>query len=251
MTTLEDIDLGRLTKAMNSYAEPVMSAGIFPPHSIVLRFAAYFPEGTPFSYILLRLHAISLMHPRFHLCSLKTHVQIADSIEPVRNLTISDRIIFCSAPADKDLLSVLQSYAKCVANGKGGELIDMPELGLSVLNEGVIKDKTYLPRLEILHRALVLYIWLSYRFAGVFTNKALAFYTKSILEKKIEDELANVSLHTKRAAYYIRQLQRKALERSEQPQCEDETRSEEQENNTEDQISGSNPSCDEVLGVGM
>lgn len=224
------MDLARLTKAMRSDAEPVMSAGIFPPTSIILRFSAYFPEGTPFSYILLRLHELSLMHPRFHLCSLRDKAHYADIIEPVKNLTISDRIILCSAPADATLLDMLKAYAKCVANSGGGELLNIPELDLNLLDEGITKDKSYLSKLEMLHKALVLYIWLSYRFTGVFTDRAMAFYVKGIVEKAIEAVLAEVSLDKGHAAY-IRKLQREAIKReSSHQQWENETRLEEQEN---------------------
>lgn len=231
VTTLEQMDLERLTKAMRSDPEPVMSAGIFPPNSIILRFSAYFPEGTPFSYILLRLHEISLMHPRFHLCNLRDRIQIADVIEPVRNLTTSDRIIFCSAPADAALLGLLQTYAKCVANSEGGALLDIPEVDLSLLDEGITRDKSYLSKLEFFHKALVLYIWLSYRFAGVFTSRAMAFYVKGMVEKNIEAALTEVSFDKGHRAY-IRKLQREAMEaiekESRQQECVDDTWLEEQ-----------------------
>lgn len=241
VTTLEDMDLAQLKKAMHNDAEPVMSAGIYPPTSIILRFSAHFPEGTPFSYILFRLHELSLMHPRFHLCSLRDRIQIADVIEPVQNLTISDKIILCSAPADLNLLPVLKAYANCVANNEGGNLVDMPNLGLNLLNEEITKDKLFLSRLEVLHKALVLYIWLSYRFAGVFTSQAMAFYVKGIVEKTIEAVLAEVSLD-KRHTAYIRKLQREAIKReSRQQQCE--TRLEKQENNAEGQVLGPISPC--------
>lgn len=241
VTTLDDMDLVRLTKAMRNDAEPVMSAGIFPPTSIILRFSAFFPERTPFSYILLRLHELSLMHPRFHLCSLKDRIQIANVIGPVQNLTVSDKIIFCSAPADVTLLPVLRAYAKCVATGEGGQLPDMPDLDLSILNEGFIKDKEYLSKLETLHKALVLYIWLSYRFAGVFSSRAMAFYVKGIVEKTIEAVLAEVSL-TKGRSALIRKLKGEAVgKKSRQQQCVSGTRLDEEEN-AENQVLGAIPS---------
>lgn len=233
VTSLENMDLGRLTDAMHSDAEPVMSAGIFPPTSIILRFSAYFPEWTPFSYILYRLHQLSLMHPRFHLCSLTDRVQLADAIETVQNLTTSDRIILCSAPADITLLAVLRSYAECVANSNGGNLLDIPGLALDLLDEGISRDKSYLYDLENLHKALVLYIWLSYRFVGVFTSQAMAFYVKGIVEKKIEAVLAEVSLD-KEHPVHIRELRREAIKRgSRWQQRVDDTRLEEQGKNLE------------------
>lgn len=217
VTTLDHMDLPYLTKAMQSEAEPVMSAGIYPPQSVILRFAAYFPDGTPFSYILLRLHELSLMHPRYHLCSLKDQVRIADAIESVRNLTTSDRLIFCAAPAnvkDDTLRAVLQAYARCVANSQGGDLLDIPELNLDLLNERKTMDKTHLYSLECFHKALVLYIWLSYRFAGVFRSQAMAFHVKGMVEKNINITLAAISVNVnKEHGEYIRSLRKKVIKR--------------------------------------
>lgn len=216
VTTLDQMDLPRLTEAMQSEAEPVMSAGLFPPDSVVLRFAAYFPEGTPFSYILLRLHELSLMHPRYHLCSLRDRIKIADAIEPVRNLTTSDRLIFCASPANPKehvLLGVLQAYARCVANGDGGDLLDIPQLDLDLLEDRKIMDKKHLYSLEAFHKALVLYIWLSYRFAGVFTSQAMAFYVKGMVEKKIDIALEAISVEVNKEHGYIRKLRREVIKR--------------------------------------
>jgi ATP-dependent RNA helicase SUPV3L1/SUV3 len=196
VTTLDPMDLPHLTKAIRREPEPVMSAGIFPPTSVITRFAAYFPDETPFSYILLRLHELSLIHPRFRLCQLRDQVLVADAIEPVRNLTIKDRLIFCAAPAsirEHVMKKVVQAYARCVANSEGGALLDIPELDLDLLDENITIKKPYLFKLEVLHKALVLYLWLSYRFAGVFTSQAMAFYVKGIVEKNIHTVLTAVS----------------------------------------------------------
>jgi ATP-dependent RNA helicase SUPV3L1/SUV3 len=216
VTTLDPMDLPHLTKAIRREPEPVMSAGIFPPTSVIVRFAAYFPDGTPFSYILLRLHELSLIHPRFRLCNLRDQILIADAIEPVRNLTINDRLIFCAAPVSAHepvLRKVVQAYARCVANSEGGALLDIPELDLDLLDETITIHKTYLFKLELLHKALVLYLWLSYRFAGVFTSQAMALYVKGIVEKNIHTVLTAVS-STKNLRVRIKKLRKETIEES-------------------------------------
>ncbi|KAL8649279.1 MAG: hypothetical protein Q9226_005642 [Calogaya cf. arnoldii] len=211
VTTL-DRGLSTIQKAMTSQADPIMSAGIFPPDDVLVRFAAYFPPSTPFSYILTRLHNTSLLHPRFHLCILKDHVKIADAIEPVRNLTISDRIIFCVSPAslknnDDPLESVLRELAESVANNSGGGVLEIQGLDLELLEMEVTdSSRLFLQKLEALHKALILYIWLSYRFAGVFNTQAMAFYIKSLVEKKIEEVLSRESAKPRRIHQQIFEL---------------------------------------------
>lgn len=196
VTTLEASDLPVLRRAMQRELDPIMSAGIFPPTSVLEKFATYFPPATSFSYIVLRLHELSMKHPRYHLCNLKDQIAIADQIQPISDLTIHDRIVFCAAPANvrsPGMKQVLQAFARCVGEHCSGALLDIPELDLNILGETMKLEKVYMERLESLHKALILYLWLSYRFAGVFVNQAMAFYVKRLVEEKIDRMLAEYS----------------------------------------------------------
>lgn len=193
VTTLENLDLAILQKAMEADPDPILTAGIFPPASILQRFASFFPPGTAFSYILLRLHELSRMHSRYHLCDLRDQIGIADVINDIKTLTIFDRIVFCSAPGnlrDPGSSETFRALAKCVANQGGGALLDIPEIGLDVLDQPMTADRTYLSGLESLHKALILYLWLSYRFTGVFCSRPMAFYAKKLVEERIDQVLA-------------------------------------------------------------
>ncbi|TAQ86960.1 hypothetical protein B7494_g4715 [Chlorociboria aeruginascens] len=199
VTTLGKVDLPIIKAAMDGEVEPLKSAGIFPPASTLERFAAYFPRGTPFSYITLRLHAISSVSSRFHLCTLKEQIQIADAIEKF-DLRINERIIFSAAPVslrDSGGISALTAFARCVAEQSGGNLLDIPELNLELLQWDKFTfpggAKEFLRELEALHKALTLYMWLSYRFAGIFPSQRLCFHVKSQVEAKIDDSLAGLA----------------------------------------------------------
>ena len=196
---------------MNTEAEPVMAAGILPPSSVVVKFAAYFSPDTPFSYILKRLHQTSSLHPRYFLCDLKDHTHVADIIEPVRNLTIQDRIIFCASPVgqrDPEFDSIVVSFAQCVANSKevSSNLLDIPTLQLEILDQEMATDRDYMYKLEGLHKALILYIWLSYRFVGVFAFQSMAVYLKGIVEEKINKALEQSTSNRLARLKSLRQL---------------------------------------------
>ncbi|PSN61993.1 P-loop containing nucleoside triphosphate hydrolase protein [Corynespora cassiicola Philippines] len=195
-TTFDEMDYGPLKAAMRQEAPLIKTAGVFPPSNIIERFASYFPPGTPFSYIMLRLHEISEIHPRFHLCSLKDQLAIADCIHPVRNLSVSDRITLCAVPmglkeqAERDYLRAL---AEAIAGDRSGNLLDLPSLPLQVLDEPPLPGREYLYRLESLHKMLVAYLWLSFRFPQALTTRALAEHTKRLVEQAIEDTLSKFS----------------------------------------------------------
>lgn len=200
VTSLEPKDLPYIHKALKHEAEPITSAGIFPPTNIINQFATYFPPDTPFGYILLRLFEVAHTHRNFHLCGLRELVKIADMIEPVKNLSIRDRIIFCSAPVntrEPRFRKICVAYAKCIAKNQGGKLLDIPELNLDILDQKPTADKEYLSDLEALHRSLILYLWLSYRFEGVFNTQAMALYVKELVEKNIDVALANFSVSSR------------------------------------------------------
>ena len=211
VTTLDKVDFSRIQRAMDTEPEPVMSAGIFPPNPVLIKFATYFTPGTPFSYILQRLHEISSLHPRYHLCDLKDKIAIADIIEPVKGLTTEDRIIFCAAPAQvrsPGFAPIVVRFAECVANSKevSSNLLDIPTLPLEVLDEEVTTKREYLSQLETLHKALILYNWLYYRFPGAFRTQPMAVYVKGLVEERINKVLAQLSGKRKQKSKNLRLL---------------------------------------------
>jgi ATP-dependent RNA helicase SUPV3L1/SUV3 len=196
VTTLDQVDHSHLKTGMSREPEEIKTAGLFPPSLIVERFANYFPPGTPFSYILLRLHEISEIHPRFHLCALKDQLAIADCIHTIKNLSIQDRIVICSAPINMRNpieQKFLRSLAECIAEGRSGNLLDLAQLPLSAMDKPPSGHREYLYSLESLHKMVVCYLWLSYRFPNVFTTRTLANYTKKLVETQIENTLTDSS----------------------------------------------------------
>ncbi|MCJ1291217.1 RNA helicase [Xylographa carneopallida] len=221
VTTLERMDLPIVQRAMQSEAGPITTAGIFPPDSIILKFSKYFPSETPFSYILLRLHEIARVHSRFHLCNLRAYIGTADLIQQVKDLTVADRISLCAAPVDtKDpgAHSIILAFARCIATQRGGNLLDIHELNLEILDQPVTTDREYLKQLESLHKSVVLYLWLSYRFIGVFPSQAMAFRVKGLTEAKIDKVLTEISLN-KNFKDHLKKLKEQAILKAFQTQA--------------------------------
>lgn len=201
VTSLSERDLPFVQAALSNEPEPLHQAGILPPGPIVARFATNFDFDVPFSYVTRRLHNIALVHPRFFLCDIEQQCLIADAIQHVQRLTPSDRHTVTSAPANvkfgnEKTEKVVNAFSRCIADQKG-DLLDIPEVELEVLDLPVAGDRNYLLKLEDLHKALILYIWLSYRFTGVFTDRPMAFYAKSLAEEKIDQGLLEFSANAK------------------------------------------------------
>ncbi|EPQ62209.1 BgtA-21394 [Blumeria graminis f. sp. tritici] len=204
VTTLAPSDFKVVKNSMKIDAPAIKTAGITPPAEIVLRFASYFPPSTPFSYILLRLHEISSTAAPFFLCVPRDEISIADLIQPY-DIPTRDRLTFTAAPVSTHhtgIPEIIKEFAACLAGQSGGELLKMKTLKLELLDID-IKDhhqgsKGYLREAEALHKALTLYLWLSYRFAGVFVSQTLAFHVKGLIEAKIDECLAVATYNPER-----------------------------------------------------
>lgn len=199
VTTLNRADFMTIKKCLGVEAPSITKVGISPPSDIVLRFASYFPPSTPFSYILLRLYEISSTMLPFTLCMPREEIAIADLIQPF-DLSSRDRLTFTAAPIstnDPSMARIIKELASCLSSQCGGKLLEMKSFKLELLdiniNDHPTGSKGYLREAESLHKALTLYLWLSYRFAGVFTSQALAFHIKSLLEAKIDECLASAT----------------------------------------------------------
>lgn len=213
VTTLDPIDHPLLKRAMEADVQPLKTAAILPPSSVLQKFAAYFPKGTPLSYIMMRLNDVATTNPLFSLCELHEQLLLADVIEPY-DITIQDRLIFIAAPANvsrKGQRPVIEAFASLLASQSSADLLDIPELDLEVLDHNFQEGKEYLGRLEKLHQGISLYLWLSYRFAGVYRNQALAFHIKSLVEKKIDESLATVHFKGNRRQV-LQALKKRALQ---------------------------------------
>ncbi|KAI0404601.1 P-loop containing nucleoside triphosphate hydrolase protein [Xylaria palmicola] len=200
VTTLEDEDLAIVSEAFQSEPPPIKTAGLQPPTAAIERLSTYFPPNTPLSFILRRFYEIGRVSSRFHFCMLKEMLEIADLIQPF-SMSIFDRCVFLNAPVslrDPGGAKLLQSLARCVSRMEGGDLLDIPGLQLSLLEidgKGWVGGPSrFLHELEALHRSITLYLWLSYRFTGVFRSQKLAFHVKGLVEEKINEALTGISL---------------------------------------------------------
>lgn len=227
VTTLENFDLPILKAAMRTEVEPLTAAGILPPSAIIERFASYFPKDTPFSYIILRLHEVAALNPLFFMCHLTSQIDVADAIQEF-DLTPTERLKFMGSPIslrDFGFLDITRELASCVSSKtSNGNILNLKTFNLELLNKDIHDHETgakgFLREAESLHKAITLYLWLSYRFAGLFTSHALAGHLKELTEKKIEECLevfeynpeatkARKMLRKKQLAQQMKEFQRR------------------------------------------
>ena len=214
VSTMEEQDLGVVQDAFSVDAEPIKSAGIQPPTFAIEKFSTYFPPETPLSFVLLRLRDFAKVSHRFHLCHMDDAIDVADIIQPYP-MSVFDRCVFLSAPVSlRDLgqKQALQAFAQCVSEMRDGNLLDIPEIDLEILDvardDPAVPKGEYLRRLEALHKTVTLYLWLTYRYVGVFTSQPLAFHVKQLVEDKITDYLEHLSYVPEQRSQRMQQIRR-------------------------------------------
>ena len=200
VTSFEDGDLAYIRDALNTEAPPIRAAGILPPVNFVEEYAARLPNGVTFDYILTRLCEVASTHPRFTLCEIRDQLAIGRCIEPLRGLTIADRCQIAAAPSNvrtPEAATVLKGLARCIAEKREVTLTDLAEIPLEVLDQPMSPDRQYLATLEELHKAIILFLWLSYRFEAFFQDRDMAVHAKELCEGKINTYLMTFSANPK------------------------------------------------------
>ncbi|KAM7213585.1 ATP-dependent RNA helicase [Rhypophila decipiens] len=192
VTTLDEQDLEHIAASFHEEAPPIQAAAIQPPSFIIERFCSFFPPQTPFSFILSRLREISRISNPFFMAALTDEIGVAEAIQDYP-MSIADRCTLLYAPVtirEEAQQRLIAAMARCISTSTSGHLLDIPEIDLEALDveetDPAFTDKTHLLRLESLHKAIVLYLWLSYRFEGIFVSQQLAFHVNELLQAKIE-----------------------------------------------------------------
>lgn len=189
VTAFERSDLVAIGRAISTDPESILKFGVLPTNDMIELFCSYFPVEIPYSFILARMLEISQVSSRYFLCDIKETITLADIVQPVTNLSIAERIKMCFAPASPSVpghVELIRELAEAVANQSGGDFLDIKAWNLEVLDETPTSDRGYLERLEILHKGIVVYLWMSFRFPGVFIQRPLAIKTKMLVEEKID-----------------------------------------------------------------
>ena len=200
VTCLDERDLHDVQMALNREPDPIKAAGILPPVEYVDAFANGLPPGTPFEYLLRHLKEKAVLHPRFFLCTIRDQNSIAALMDQINGLSVVQNCIFAAAPADMRTdvgKRVIAALARCVVGRTAVTVVDVPEIPLDVLDRPLSGDREYLLNLELLHKSLIVYLWLSYRFTNIFLDREMAIHAKEMVEEKINTTLLEFSANPK------------------------------------------------------
>ncbi|CEI41956.1 ATP-dependent RNA helicase suv3, mitochondrial [Fusarium venenatum] len=221
VTTMDSPDLKLVHQAFKADVDDIEYAYITPPAAVVERFSTYFPKETPLSFILMRIRELASVSNMFRLHVPAEKLEVADHIQDIP-LTIYDRLTFTNLPIAtraQNAVPVLRALANIVAKNGSGELLDIKEIPIENLDIDLKTFKgtsmEYLHRLESLHQAINQYIWLSYRFSGMFRDQSLAFHVRSLVEEKLISTLERLDFTEGHLSSFRRKVRAEAQRRIE------------------------------------
>lgn len=226
VTTLHASDLPILKSLLPLPLPPITRATIDIPSPTLSSLAALLPAETTFAELLEHASTLALLPANTTLGANRHRVQLADIIEPLRDqLTMKEMETFTFAPVqyrDQRQVAIFQSIVLAFAkqgrvdlmalyDGTGlTESLDTVEKALETLpplppplTEGPVPGNeprvfvphimiTSIPSLETLHKSLVMYIWLSFRYDVSLPDRSLAVEIKERVEKVLDECLARL-----------------------------------------------------------
>ncbi|KAJ2504861.1 RNA helicase [Coemansia sp. RSA 2052] len=189
VTTLVAGDIKNLDKAMGLQPHRLRAAGLKPPAEVIEVFSRQFPK-IPFSRLWSMFRDIANVGDDYFLCNFRDQEAIADTIGHLR-LSVKDMYQFIYAPInckDEVVRQCLVVCATAVARNtecKAASAIRLP----------TTKPKTrkHLMVYEQWHRAITMYLWLTFHFPETFTQYDEALVLKAQCEDIIKAGLLTLN----------------------------------------------------------
>lgn len=225
VTTLHASDLPILKSLLPLPLPPITRAIIDIPSPTLSSLAALLAPETTFAELLEHASTLAVLPAHTTLGGNRHRVQLADIIEPLRDqLTMKEMETFTFAPVqyrDQRQVAIFQSIVLAFAqqgrvdlialyDGSGlMESLEVVEATIETLpprssTDGLAGNEkgqkvfvpqimiTSIPSLETLHKSLVMYIWLSFRYDVSLPDRALAVEIKERVEKVLDECLARL-----------------------------------------------------------
>ncbi|KAI8973805.1 P-loop containing nucleoside triphosphate hydrolase protein [Mycotypha africana] len=170
VTTLNPNDLSYVKACV---AEPLPSyemAGLQPTPDILELFALQWPEEK-FSGLLQKFEDLASLNGDYFLCNYDDQKKVAAAIENI-DLPIRDRYQFVTAPVntrDETALELINLFARKFSQHKDCSLTEVVQLPEKT-ESADLKGSELLKNLELSHKSIMLYMWLSLRYPDVFVT---------------------------------------------------------------------------------
>ncbi|CAG8471300.1 7621_t:CDS:10, partial [Diversispora eburnea] len=195
VTALEPMDLRYVHQAMAAPIKNLEMAGLQPTMEMVELFAHQLPDVKEFSSLLEKFEDLARVDGQYFLCNFHSQKLVANSIEHIP-MTIPERFSFVTGPvntSDVRLMKNIQKFAMMHNQSRPCKIDEVVKLPAKVPH-----NDDMLSEMESIHRTLMLYLWLSYRFQETFVDVEKARELKLRCENTIHESLQTLKIPRKR-----------------------------------------------------
>ena len=192
VTTFKEEELKPLQDLLKQTPDEILQAGLHPTFDQLELYAYHLPYATLSNLVDIFISLSTLDDSMYSLCHLDDFKFLADMIEHVK-LPLKAKYTFCCAPINRRMPLVCTMFLKMARQYSKGDLVTFDwlctQIGWPFAPPETILD---LVHLEAVHDTLDLYLWLSYRFADVFTCVDIVRQVQQELDTVIENGVNNI-----------------------------------------------------------
>lgn len=222
VTTFNAADLPTLKALLPLPLPPITRATIEIPHETLVALSSLLPANTSFAELLQHVSALAVLPANTVLSTNNHRVQLSNAIEHLRDqLTLKEMETFTFAPVnqrDTNSVAILEAMVTAFAHEGRVDLLELYEGSGMIKNLEIVEDTLKklppvgtiqaptasgrpptppilvngIPVLETLHKSLVMYIWLSFRFDVSLPDRPLAVSIKERVESVLDQCLARL-----------------------------------------------------------
>lgn len=208
VTAMKSKDLKFVRKMMNEPNQNLLKACIWPTNKIWMLYMSRFPKGTSFYEILRQFESetADVKMSNFFITELDVRFDILKLFlknDLFMKTMIEDQLTLSLAPinirmASDTVINTAFDFFETISRCETKNVFDFDFLHTKLLEQKprmtTTTDKT-LDRLRLLeenHKVVLIFLWLSQRWPTIFVDKESATDIKTLIEKRISEELVNL-----------------------------------------------------------
>lgn len=204
VTSFHPRDLSFIRKTMNRSIPKLEQACIWPPNQFWVQYLSSFRKPrTLESAVRSFYQSIEPSSMKNYFISESEHVNVIELMcdrKLESELAIEDQLKLSQVPinlrnAEPELIEHTFRLLQAVSKTESKTVFDLDILDLNILRDSPSKHNTssdilaILTRLEQNHKLVLVFMWLSQRWPTIFIDKESAHEVKTIIEKRISEEL--------------------------------------------------------------
>lgn len=192
VTTLVGSDLPYLHEALATPTIQMTQARIKPLTELITQFMRPFRPGVRFSVALQIFESLTKTSSLYNMMTFTKNTAKLDLLRSVKGLSPADVWTLLDAPVkmrNPALVSAWLQMARAIGEGATGDILQMTDIPVDILDGGAPSSHEDLEKFETLHSLIRLYLWLGSRYPGIFTSVVEAYQLREYNEFLIQDAL--------------------------------------------------------------